>query len=196
MQETIVIYDLEYTAWEGSQERDWSGEHEYREIVQIGAVKANAHTLEEVEHVSIFVRPKINPTLSDYFIELTHITQKKVDEKGMSFPNALKVFFAFAKSDLLYAWGSDGRVLEENCKMHNISLLFDKNKLKNIQTVFQSVGIDTRNYQSSTIPKAFGIKPPSEAHNALNDARSIRIALKYMVDKKILTSFVERKRSS
>ncbi len=35
----VVVYDLEYTAWEGSLERNWSGPNEDPEIVQIGAVK-------------------------------------------------------------------------------------------------------------------------------------------------------------
>ena len=37
--ETFIIFDTEFTAWKGSQERDWSGENEERELVQIGALK-------------------------------------------------------------------------------------------------------------------------------------------------------------
>ena len=32
-----VVYDLEYTAWEGSLERNWGGPNEDPEIIQIGA---------------------------------------------------------------------------------------------------------------------------------------------------------------
>ena len=35
----IVIYDTEYTTWEGAQKRNWSGPGEYREVVNIGAIK-------------------------------------------------------------------------------------------------------------------------------------------------------------
>jgi len=35
----IIIFDTEYTAWEGAKERNWSGSGEHREIVQIAAVK-------------------------------------------------------------------------------------------------------------------------------------------------------------
>ena len=31
----FVLFDTEYTAWEGSHERDWSGEGEHREIIQV-----------------------------------------------------------------------------------------------------------------------------------------------------------------
>ena len=38
----IVVFDLEYTAWEGSMGRCWSEDWEHREIVQIGAVLVDA----------------------------------------------------------------------------------------------------------------------------------------------------------
>ena len=36
--QSLIIYDTEYTSWQGSQERDWSGAREYQELVQIGAI--------------------------------------------------------------------------------------------------------------------------------------------------------------
>ena len=35
----LLIIDAEWTAWEGSMERNWSLENEYREIAQISAFK-------------------------------------------------------------------------------------------------------------------------------------------------------------
>ena len=35
----FVLFDLEFTAWEGSLERGWSEPWEAREIIQIGAVR-------------------------------------------------------------------------------------------------------------------------------------------------------------
>lgn len=37
--ETFIIFDTEYTSWEGSQERNWNGENEFRELVQISAIR-------------------------------------------------------------------------------------------------------------------------------------------------------------
>ena len=37
--DTFIIFDTEFTAWEGSQERKWSGENEFRELVQISAIR-------------------------------------------------------------------------------------------------------------------------------------------------------------
>lgn len=38
----MVIADLESTSWEGAQESGWSGPGQFREIVQIGAVRVDA----------------------------------------------------------------------------------------------------------------------------------------------------------
>ena len=43
----VVVFDTEFTAWQGSMERGWSGPGEHKEIVQIGAVLLDARTLAE-----------------------------------------------------------------------------------------------------------------------------------------------------
>ena len=45
---TIIIFDTEFTAWAGSQERDFSGPNEYRELVEIGAIKIDTRTFNEL----------------------------------------------------------------------------------------------------------------------------------------------------
>src|SRR5882762_1688961 len=63
----VVVYDLEYTAWEGSQARGWSGPGEHREVVQIGAVRLDPHRgWAETASLARLVRPRINPRLSAY----------------------------------------------------------------------------------------------------------------------------------
>ena len=36
---TVTVFDLEYTAWECSMARHWLAPGEFKEVVQIGAVK-------------------------------------------------------------------------------------------------------------------------------------------------------------
>ena len=36
--DTFIIFDTEFTAWEGSMERKWSGENEYKELIQISTL--------------------------------------------------------------------------------------------------------------------------------------------------------------
>jgi len=73
-QTEIVIYDTEFTTWEGAMERGWSGENEHRELVQIAAQRINLQTQVVVGSFEVLVQPVVNPQLSEYFIDLTHVT--------------------------------------------------------------------------------------------------------------------------
>ena len=90
--EKFIIFDTEYTAWEGSQQRNWSGENEYMELVQIGALKVikTDTTIKVVKKFNIYVKPKKNPELSEYFINLTGITQNIIDKKAVTFNKGMK----------------------------------------------------------------------------------------------------------
>ena len=97
----MVVFDLEYTAWDGSLANNWSRPGEHREIVQIGAVKLDATDgMVELDSFECLVMPKNNPILSDYFIELTGITQDRVDSHGVSFSEMLSLFEAFVMMSL------------------------------------------------------------------------------------------------
>ncbi|MCK4860258.1 MAG: exonuclease domain-containing protein [Candidatus Omnitrophica bacterium] len=172
-QSQIIIFDAEYTTWEGALERGWSGPGEHRELVQIGAIRVNTQTLKETDSFEIFIKPSINPILAPYFIELTGITQKIVDEKGISFAIAWQRFIAWMGGDFAYSFGNDIVVIQENCKLFDVPLLVKRERFKNICNLFEKYGINTDQYHSSTIVRAFGKEPRSGAHNALTDARSI-----------------------
>jgi inhibitor of KinA sporulation pathway (predicted exonuclease) len=174
----FIIFDTEYTAWEGSRERNWSGEGEHKEVIQIGAI----HVVDFVEKDSFlsYVQPTVNPKLSEYIMALTHIRQETIDTQGMSYEEAQMKFFAWCKDLPMYSFGPDGEILERNSELIHVSFPFRREMFFDVREVFQEQGIDTKNYMSSTIPHAFGITPPPAAHDALNDARSILLALAHI----------------
>ncbi|MEX0917660.1 MAG: 3'-5' exonuclease [Candidatus Paceibacterota bacterium] len=171
----FVIFDTEFTAWEGSQERNWSGENEYREVIQIGAVKIR--DLREVNSFLVYVKPERNPTLSEYIIELTGITQQDIETQGVPYPVAQSEFHAWCGPLQIGSFGTDAEVLLRNAELTGIPFPFRNDAFFNIREVLEEHGVDTTGYMSSTIPRAFGIEPPPDGHNALNDARSILLAL-------------------
>jgi len=175
LEKKIIIYDTEYTTWQGAQERDWGNPGEHREIVQIGAilVKTDKNSFPEIDGFDILVKPKINPTLSDYFINLANITQKEVDKEGFDFSEALKKFYQWSKLYPLYLFGGDETVIIENCKLLDIKFPFKISRFFYIRDIFEKFGIPARNYTSGTIVKAFGKEPKRKAHDALNDVRTI-----------------------
>jgi len=109
----IIIFDTEFTAWKGSQERNWSGEGEYKEIIQIGAVKVSLDTLAVEETLNINIKPTLNPELSDYIKALTGISQEDVDN-GLSLPAAVLKFLNFSGGNAVFSWGNDIDVINED----------------------------------------------------------------------------------
>lgn len=170
----FIVLDTEFTAWEGSHANNWSKPDEQREIIQIGAVRVEH--LQEVDSFLITVRPVIRPQLSKYIIDLTGVTQTLVDREGVLYETAQQQFHGWCSDLPVFSYGLDGDVLRENCELYGLQFPF-KNTFYDIRDTFEAVGIDTTKYMSSTIPGAFGVQPPPDAHNALNDARSVLIAL-------------------
>ena len=183
-EDKAVVFDLEFTSWPGSNERNWSLPNEDREIIQIGAVKIETTgDMREVDSFQILVRPLKNPILSDYIVNLTEITQEKVEKEGILFPLALSRFINFIGEhpiDIL-SNGGDEEVIEENCQIHNIPFLSIFKKSTDLKIYFSEVlGISRKNCTSGMLPELFGLNNHEKQHNALGDARSISQALRYL----------------
>ena len=183
-EDKAVVFDLEFTSWPGSNERNWSLPNEDREIIQIGAVKIETTgDMREVDSFQILVRPLKNPILSDYIVNLTEITQEKVEKEGILFPLALSRFINFIGEhpiDIL-SNGGDEEVIEENCQIHNIPFLSIFKKSTDLRIYFSEVlGISRKNCTSGMLPALFGLNNHEKQHDALGDARSISQALRYL----------------
>ena len=183
-EDKAVVFDLEFTSWPGSNERNWSLPNEDREIIQIGAVKIETTgDMREVDSFQILVRPLKNPILSDYIVNLTEITQEKVEKEGILFPLALSRFINFIGEhpiDIL-SNGGDEEVIEENCQIHNIPFLSIFKKSTDLEIYFSEVlGISRKNCTSGMLPELFRLNNHEKQHDALGDARSISQALRYL----------------
>ena len=180
---TVVIFDLEMTAWEGSVLRQWNGYDEDPEIIQIGAVEialenGNFEITREFEQV---IKPRLRPILSKYITELTGITQDIVEKRGISFSEAVKTFYEFVPRDsYLCSNGNDWQYLEFNCDLHAIKNPFRKCLFMNLRPFLATrLQVDEANevlhsYRLGTISEMPGNSP----HNALSDARCIAESLK------------------
>lgn len=178
---TAVIYDLEYTAWEGSQARGWTGPGEHREIIQIGAIKVDVAALDEVASFSQLVQPAINPELSDYITSLTGITTDAVAAEGVSFLEAYRRFLAFRGDALAYSFGNDHTVIDENIALYGLEGQAPAGTGINIREWFHALGITTRRTSSCQIGTQFGLPPPARDHDAREDCRAVLGALRHLV---------------
>ncbi|CAA7622680.1 conserved hypothetical protein [Magnetospirillum sp. LM-5] len=173
-----IVYDLEYTSWPGAWERGWTGPGEHREIVQIGAVRVDA-AFRELASLCLLVRPRINPTLSSYFVDLTGISQDALDARGIDVVDALESLLRFAEPDLpLVANGGDALVIAENCRLAGIADRF----LGRTHDVYPRLLAATGRTHlfSADLPKLFDLAPCGRGHDALADARAVAGALAKM----------------
>jgi len=184
MTDRFAILDLEWTSWEGAVERRWSGPGEEIEIVQVGmAVFADTPGIEEIDSLEFLVRPRINPELSDYFIELTGITQQDLDKDGIDFSEALRHIEAFIGEDIrtIYSYGDDSRIVFRNCRLCGIEAPFQADMFASVKPEITAFAEHPEpEFTSSDLPEVMGFAAPGNAHTALADVRCIAQALRIM----------------
>jgi inhibitor of KinA sporulation pathway (predicted exonuclease) len=177
----IIVYDLEYTAWEGSLARRWGGEGEYRELVQIGAVKLEmADGFPEIASFERLCRPGFNPELSDYFTGLTGISNADLARAGNAFEAVIAAFAGFVgDSPVVAANGDDARCLVENCGWRGVPMPIDESRTLNLRPLFMAhLDLPREKTVSSDLPGLFGLAMEGAAHTGLADARAIALALR------------------
>ena len=182
---TITIFDLEFTAWECSMARHWLAPGEFKEVVQIGAVKLDAETFAPLAEFDMLVRPRINFALSPYFEKLTGITNARVARQGVDFAIAYARFLEFAEGGPVAAFGHDERVLEENIRLYGLKGARPLPVFYDLRGWFAVQGVDPRGMHSCDIGPALGLPFAGRAHNALDDARSIAGAMKAMASRSL-----------
>ncbi len=75
----LTLLDLEFTCWEDSRESGWADETRPAEIIEIGVAAFACHRNEVVGTYRSYVRPRMNPRLSEYCRGLLHISQREID---------------------------------------------------------------------------------------------------------------------
>jgi inhibitor of KinA sporulation pathway (predicted exonuclease) len=170
---TITIFDLEYTAWECSMARHWLTPGEFREVVQIGAVKLDADSFAILDEFAALVCPRFNPLLSPYFEKLTGITSRQVARDGEDFAIAYARFVDFAGEGPIAAFGRDDRALGENLRLYGMTGARALPVFYDLRGWFAVLGVDPRGMHSCDLAPALGMPFQGRAHNALDDARSV-----------------------
>ena len=180
----LAVFDLEYTTWEGAAARRWSGPGEYFEVVQIGAIVLElAPNLPEIAAFEVLTRPVFNPMLSDYFTELTGISNADLELGALSFADGFGQFGQFcADVQLRVCYGWDDRALRDNCDWRGVDWPYSVNDIGNVRPmILRRLGNPQVVPLSSDLPERFGLPAPGGAHTGLGDVRAIAIALRAML---------------
>ena len=177
----ITVFDLEYTAWECSMARHWLEPGQFKEVVQIGAVRLDGKTLAVLGEFDLLVKPRINPRLSPYFENLTGITSADVVAHGVDFAEAYARFADFAGEGPICAFGHDEWILEENLRLYGIADFRPLPRFQDLRSWFAACNVDPRGMLSCEIAPSLGLAFQGRAHNALDDARSMAASMEEMV---------------
>jgi len=167
-----IIVDLEATCSKKSKLSP-------QEIIEIGAVKIDEKG-KIISTFNEFVKPKINPVLSEYCRDLTGIKQSQVDSAG-DFPEVIEKFRGWIGGDyLLCSWGYyDKKQFISDCKLHNIDSAWAEKHIS-IKHGYAKIN----NCRPCGMAKALrreGMKLEGAHHRGIDDAKNIsRIFIKYM----------------
>jgi inhibitor of KinA sporulation pathway (predicted exonuclease) len=178
-----VVFDLEFTSWDGSLARRWLGPGEFKELVQIGAVALDARTLRETGSLDVLVKPRLNAVLSDYLQALTAITNADVAARGVDFLAAYTRFVEFAEGATIFAFGRDDLVFTDNIRLYGIVDAPPVPPYRNIVPWLIANGIDTKGMHACDVGPRAGAPFEGHMHNALDDARSVAAGIRALVAK-------------
>ncbi|XP_041636409.1 3'-5' exoribonuclease 1 [Cheilinus undulatus] len=165
----------------------------HHEIIEFPMVLINTHTLEIVDSFQEYVRPELNPKLSDFCVKLTGITQKMVDEAD-TFPAVLQRVVDWLKERELgtkykYAILTDGawdmsKFLNIQCQISRIRYPTFAKKWINIRKLYGNFyKVPRAQTKLSTMLEKLGLKYEGRPHSGLDDSRNIaRIALRMLQD--------------
>lgn len=148
-----------------------------RQIVQIAAIQFDTETGEEIAHFDQLVWPTYEKTLPEFFIELTGITQRDLEESAVFFEQAFSGFVEFSEGLPIWTFDKDEEVLRQNCTYINYDWPIDQ-QFTRVKSLLPEWGIDPNAYSSGTLYKAAGLTMDGRVHNALHDVRSMAQAIR------------------
>jgi len=170
-----IIFDLEATCWEDKHKHT-------SEIIEIGALKIIDNE-KVVDEFSAFIKPVLEPKLSEFCTKLTTIKQSDVDA-AKGFPEVVdefKKWVGVGETDYqLCSWGFyDRKQLTQDSEFHRL----DANWLAKHISIKHQHQILTNLERPLGLGKAIShekMEFEGTAHRGIDDARNIaKIFLKY-----------------
>ena len=168
-----IVLDMERNQpWPGSPSAKKVLPVHFRgEIIQIGAVRGTEDQF-VADEFQVLVRPKFYRRLNRRVSKLTGIKESRLNEEGVSFPEAMEAFRAWCGEDVIFlTWGFDDiGILRENLMLFNLDTSFTE-RWYNAQMIFnaQTDG-STAQKALKTAMEMFEIEATRPAHDALGDA--------------------------
>jgi inhibitor of KinA sporulation pathway (predicted exonuclease) len=174
----VILIDAEFTCWEGSLASGWSDPAQPAEMIEIGIIAYDAQHQTELASYSSLVKPRVNPVLSSYCLNILPISQDDVDgapEFEMVMPMIEKWLDENTNPDSPTAgWGKIDRTHTTNQARHrNVSDPFgNRSHIQVDELVKTALGINTK-VEREDVRNTLGIEPIIGRHRALADSADL-----------------------
>lgn len=169
-----IVVDVEATCWAEDAPAQ-------SEVIEIGAVAVEVGT-GPLDEFQTFVRPRLQPTLSDFCTQLTTIRQADVDS-APAFPEAYGNFRLWADAFspfILTSWGNyDHKQLKRDCDLHSIPYTIHSHV--NLKAAFAAI-MGCKKCGMSKALRKLGIPLQGTHHRGVDDARNIARILEYLLE--------------
>lgn len=176
-----IVFDVEFTAWDNSMATGWRMPGQFKEIIQIGAVRVDS-AFRVTDRFSQLIRPGINYVLTPYLEAVTGISNADLDAHAVSFPEGWRGFRTFCGDLPLIAYGRDDLVAEQNLRLHRMPAHLP-HYINIVSWVRQQgVAVDIRNGHGCDIGPGVGVPFEGQPHNALCDAASLAAGIAALMD--------------
>ena len=160
--------------------RRWMGPGEYKEVIQIGAVKV-ASDFSVLDRFEVLVRPRVNPEISAYIAALTGITQDMLAARGVDFADAYGQFVRFAGPLPVISFGRDDLVLRDNLRLCGLNAAPPMPLCVDIRRWLMDNGIDVRGMHACDVGPKAGVPFEGQTHDGLCDALSVAAGIQALM---------------
>lgn len=153
------------------------------ETIEIGLVVIDLETLEVVDEFQRFVRPQINPILTDFCKTLTSIQQADVDNASTYAEDGqeLEIFIARYPDAAWASWGDyDARQLERDAGLAACPSLLSGLQHFNVRKWHKGLYDDQPKSLKQTV-ESLGLVWQGTYHRGIDDARNVASIMKEML---------------
>ena len=186
----LICLDLEYTCWENSIQDDWPDPQFPAEILQVGMAVFDLIQGQCLNKFSAYVRPVLNPRMSDYCANLLQISQNIIDDSP-ALPQVINKISSFLSdygddSTLVCAFGPDcKRFVDDATRHHRESPFWPYACLNLQQEAAKVMGMADKWPEREHIKQHFQLLPSANRHDALDDALDVKVLFDVLMGQSI-----------
>ncbi|MBI2357202.1 exonuclease domain-containing protein [Candidatus Dojkabacteria bacterium] len=185
MSTNYIILDAEYTNWNnGTITSDF-----FPEVIQISAIKVNKADNLVIDRFTSYIRPIINPILSERIKSLCGISQSQIDKapKLCEIYTELKLFIGESK---VVSYGIDLYYINNNFTLYPCKEPLPVKSL-DLNSLLAKEGFPVKKYRSGTLKYFYTKNEKKELHDAMDDVLSIHNFLSLIKQKKSFTNITK-----